>query len=1013
MKSMLQFFLLKLVYQQLRLSPGRAMVTLAGIVASACAVVWVVSGYDALVSQFDENAGKYLGRYDMLLVPQGPPGSAQTIDEGVVRQLRADAGILELNPVHQSRVTVTRFGPAADAAPEEETALGLLLDGRPPVNGAPPIEPVLVGTPAAEPPYELISGEWLSQDSAVLSSGAAESLRVSVGEQVLVTSMANQLRLQVVGIVQQAPDTPSLASGRGRGGAGGRGGSSGRGGTGGPSGPGPQRSRSASDLQPATDETLRPGADSQAGSASKSAGSKPGQPESTAHGSSLGIPTAFVQGVATTAVYVRPEVAERITGLPAAPTVLQVALRDTLEVEQFRDKWQASLSASRPPLQIVDFSDVRAGLTNSRSLSAHRSQAYAATGFASLAAVFIIFSLLSMGVNERAREFALLRAVAFSRAQIAALVALESLALAVVGWLGGLLTGFLLVLIGSLWMPSLFTSGAALGWTCVWLTGATVLLGAVGAAILPAWKATRIQPLEALAASPVERPQWSTYSAMAWIGLSLVIVAPLSVFVLPLPEDWRVWCYSMVTYPALLIGMALLTPTIVVCAERVFAAALARLFGLDQRLLRTQLTNNLWRTIGATLALSIGLGLFASTQIWGYSMLQPFLPGKWLPDMLVAFQPYGLNAAAEEEVGHVDGVKASEVMPLAIEQAQFDWGDQEAPAGMGYDNTVLFGIDAERCLTGDQPFLKLRFVEGQPASAAEALASGNTCLISQDFSRTSGKRVGDTITLIPPAEEEERVNYRVAGIVDLPGWQWITKFSGVRRHFVRTSSMMFVSRDSVLHDFHLPRPEFCWLNLEGGANIPQIEADMQRIAEAHSESTTFKADGLGQVTSYRPFARVTATGTVTRAISLHADQTIWGMSQLPLVTLCIMSLAVVNAVIASVRARQWEFGVLRSVGTTRLQLVRLVLAETLLIGISACALSLLFGLIAGWCGVGMASYGRWGAFVGEPAFLVPWWQLLFGFGLTLLLCAAAAIWPALRIGRAEPLALLAAGRGAR
>lgn len=986
---MQQFLLIsKLVLRQLRLHPGRVLVTLAGIAASACAVVWVVSGYDALVSQFDENAGKYLGRYDLLVVPQGHPDSTSYVAASMVEQLYADVGVLELNPIHQSRVTVNKVQP--NNAARDQTALGLLLSGRPPVYGAPPIEPVLVGSAAREPPYTLLAGNWIHGESAVLSSGAAESLHIAVGDEVLITTMANQVKLQVAGIVEQAPDTPLLSSQ-----AGGRGS---RGTSGGKSEkpPSANKSQNTAEGRPVRKESSLARATERGTVKSK-----------------LGIPKAVVQGVATAAVYVRPEVAERINGFKARPTVLQVALRDTITSEQFIDKWQDPFLTSQPPLKIVDYSMVRDGLTRSRGISAHRAQAYAATGFASLAATFIIFSMLSMGVSERARELALLRAVAFSRAQIAALVAVECLVLALVGWLGGLLAGLLLVLVGGYWMPSMFASGVALGWTSVWLTGATVLSGALCAAVLPAWKATRIRPLDALSSTRFSAPPRPKTTTLLLVGLCLIAAAPLSVFGLPLPDDWRIACYAVVTYPALLVGMALLTPAVVVNTERFLSGVVAKLLGLDVRLLRAQLSNNLWRTVGATLALSLGLGLFVSTQIWGYSMLQPFLPGKWLPDLLVSFQPNGLDPTGVTQVKNIPGIEPSQVMPLAIEQAKLDWGEADPPQAMGYDNTVLFGVDAMQCFSEGTPLLDIEFVDGDSQVAAQALSTGDTCVISLDFSRNSGKRIGDTITLIPPAAEQERVSYQVVGIVDLPGWQWITKFSGVRRHFVRTSSMMLVDRQSVLRKFHLKRPEFCWINLTPHANIQRVEAELQKIAESHALSDTFEADGLGEVASYRPFARVTATDTVTQAIRMHANDTIWGMSQLPVVTLFIMSLAVANTMTTSVRARQWEFGILRAVGTTRLQLVCLVVAETLLIGLSACTLSLAFGWVAGWCGVGMASYGRWGALVGEPAFLIPWQHLAWGFGITLALCVVASAWPALRMGRAEPLGLLSAGRGSR
>jgi len=46
-------------------------------------------------------------------------------------------------------------------------------------------------------------------------------------------------------------------------------------------------------------------------------------------------------------------------------------------------------------------------------------------------------------------------------------------------------------------------------------------------------------------------------------------------------------------------------------------------------------------------ALTIGLGLFAATQIWGYSMLGPFVPGDWVPEMLISLQEGGLPATGK------------------------------------------------------------------------------------------------------------------------------------------------------------------------------------------------------------------------------------------------------------------------------------------------------------------------------------------------------------------------------
>ena len=143
----------------------------------------------------------------------------------------------------------------------------------------------------------------------------------------------------------------------------------------------------------------------------------------------------------------------------------------------------------------------------------------------------------------------------------------------------------------------------------------------------------------------------------------------------------------------------------------------------------------------------------------------------------------------------------------------------------------------------------------------------------------------------------------------------------------------------------------------------------------------------------------------------HAKQWLWGMSRLPLVTLAITCLGVLNALLASVRARRWDIGVLRAIGFTRWAIVRAVVAEGLLIGLVACLLSLGFGILAGWCGAGLSQYVSF--FAGMRLELILEWRpILAGLGAALLLCALAAIGPAVAIGRTEPLALLQQGRGA-
>jgi putative ABC transport system permease protein len=93
---------------------------------------------------------------------------------------------------------------------------------------------------------------------------------------------------------------------------------------------------------------------------------------------------------------------------------------------------------------------------------------------------------------------------------------------------------------------------------------------------------------------------------------------------------------------------------------------------------------------------------------------------------------------------------------------------------------------------------------------------------------------------------------------------------------------------------------------------------------------------------------------------------------------------------------------------TRGQLLRLVLAEAVLLGIVGVGL----GLLAGFELV-INARQEWRVFVGfTPPMVVPWGRIAVGIVVVMLVSILASLWPATHVARAEPLALLQAGRAA-
>ena len=119
----------------------------------------------------------------------------------------------------------------------------------------------------------------------------------------------------------------------------------------------------------------------------------------------------------------------------------------------------------------------------------------------------------------------------------------------------------------------------------------------------------------------------------------------------------------------------------IIVTEQLLGRSSPGFLGLEPQLLVSQLSSNLWRTLGTTVALTVGLGLYVAMMVWGYSMLQPFKPGDWVPDMLVAFQLGGLPDAEIDAVRHVEGVIPEQCIPLGGRSAAIGRRHHRQPAG--------------------------------------------------------------------------------------------------------------------------------------------------------------------------------------------------------------------------------------------------------------------------------------------------------------------------------------------
>src|SRR3954468_9096955 len=126
---------------------------------------------------------------------------------------------------------------------------------------------------------------------------------------------------------------------------------------------------------------------------------------------------------------------------PPQVTRVLVDLRDGADAKQFGERWKAKLEVEDPMIRLRLVSDNKSLLD--QNLEGLHMLSYLGGMVSMTAAMFIVFSSLSMGVSERQRTLAMLRAIGAYRSQLGILVVIEGMILATIGVLLGIPMGML------------------------------------------------------------------------------------------------------------------------------------------------------------------------------------------------------------------------------------------------------------------------------------------------------------------------------------------------------------------------------------------------------------------------------------------------------------------------------------------------------------------------------------------------------------------------------------------
>ena len=552
---------------------------------------------------------------------------------------------------------------------------------------------------------------------------------------------------------------------------------------------------------------------------------------------------------------------------------------------------------------------------------------------------FLIVNTLTMTVGERAREVGLLRAAGATRAQLSRYVFTAALLLGIVGATLGVVLGALLAIVMAGAVSEATGVSASVGGFDLSGTLSAALVGigiTVLAAIEPALAAAEISPVEALR-NRFDLPNIRN-RRMSWIAFIFVFVAILAMLVWPPVIASRGAERAIAVYSVLLVA-TLLTPFVLRPMSRLLGFPVGLLLRLEERLARGSLARDRSRTTLTLGSLVIGLAMIVAlgwsaqaARASAFAWLEDVVPGD---EIVTSIRPIDPEEGVEQVLSAVSGV--ARVTPIA----SFDL----AVRGMRVDAAAIDGAD----FAADG---RLTVLDGDRTAALAALDAGGAAILPAGLARRLELGVGDTLRV--PIDSVSHLDLRVAAIVE--------------------RSMPGTSGEAILVG---------WKDATASLGVLGADAFAVRFRPGAEElgAAALRATAKSLALEANPIERI--QGAVAEALSR-----VFGVfDALAVVAVIVAALGIVNTLTMGVLERVREIGVLRAIGMSRRQAMRMVVVEASILGIVGVVLGAIAGLAAG------ALLLQLGGGLHNPGG-IPWLPILVAGVLGLVLPAIASIYPA-------------------
>lgn len=578
------------------------------------------------------------------------------------------------------------------------------------------------------------------------------------------------------------------------------------------------------------------------------------------------------------------------------------------------------------------------------------------SGIALFVGAFLIYNAFAMTVVERTREFGMLRTIGLARRQVIGLVLVEALLLGLIGSSAGIGAGILLSRGLTRLMEVVLNQALRSIEIPLAPVATSFLIGVVvtlAAALFPAWQAGRISPMEALRVRGKSRDSWLI--RWGWIFGAVLLVGSAAVLIWnPFPYDVQFRLDSMTVF-GLFAGATLLIPATVGGWEPAGRPVLKLLYGASGSLGSRNVQRSRQRTTLTVAALMVGVAMVIMTR----SMTQSFAGDlrSWMSAYIGGDIYIGSSVPLRSDVARRIESVAGVAAVAPVRYFNVDWrtptGETQTINFMAYD-PIAYSRVTSFVFSGDQL---------NPADVVARLSRGNSVLLSSVLAEKNGLKAGDTVSL--------RTNL---GFTDF-------SIAAVVVDFYNQGLVVQGSWDDMRRYYRINDASTFMVKVGEGYNVAQVE---QQIDDLYGKRYRLTLEANTSIRS--------------RVLNLM-DQAFRMFDVIALIAVAVGALGVINTLTMSVIERTQEIGMLRAVGMTRGQVVRMVLAEAGLMGLFGGLLGLATGVIlARILFSGMTAMSGY-----TLTFTMPLDGVLVTLAAALVISQIAAIFPARRASKIKIL----------